>query len=94
MKFKAYFKTPDAATHEAFIEMAEFEVARRHGLSLEDLEEHGGHIDPEREDLVDEYNELAHEMAGFAERYVKWGEHVVVEFDTEAGTVTVLEASK
>jgi hypothetical protein len=80
VKFYATFKTPDAATFEGFIEQAEREVMRRHDLLDED------HIDPEREDLVDEYNEVAHEMAKFAKQWVNSGETVVLEFDTEAGT--------
>lgn len=79
MKFRASFKTPDAANHEGFIDQAEREVMRRHGIEDD-------HVDPEREDLVDEYNEIAHEMAKFAAQWVKYGECVTLEFDTELGT--------
>lgn len=86
MRFHASFKTPDAANHEGFLDQAEREVLLRHGL----LDDHD-HVDPERDDLVDEYNTIAHRMAGFAERWVRHGESITVEFDTEAGTCKVVE---
>lgn len=84
MKFWASFKTPNAANHEGFIDQAEREVMRRHGIEDD-------HIDPERDDLVDEYNDVAHRMAEFAGRWVKYGETVVLEFDMEKGTCRVVE---
>lgn len=85
MKFCITFKTPDAANFDSFIEDAEREVMRRHGIE-------DNHIDPEREDLVDEYNEVAHEMAKFAKKWVRSEEYVTLEFDTDKNTCTVLKA--
>jgi hypothetical protein len=85
MKFCVTFKTPDAASFESFIEYAELEVIRRHGIEDD-------RVDPEREDLVDEYNDIAHEMVKFAKKWVRSEEYVTLEFDTDKGTCTVLRS--
>ncbi len=88
VKFRAWFKTPDAATYETFLEQAEAIVMRENPDAVLEFNgiDHIDHIDPEREDLVDRYNELAHEMATFARRWVEHGELIGIEFDTETGT--------
>jgi hypothetical protein len=85
MIFWATFKTPDAATHESFLEQAEKFVMADHPEAVMD---HNGvdHIDPERDDLVDRYNELAHDMVAFAKRWVGHGETITIEFNTDEGT--------
>ena len=91
MKFCATFKTPDAATYETFLERAELEVMLKNpdGV-IKDRHGESDHIDPERDDLVDQYNDIAHNMADFARWWVGQGEYITVEFDTEAGTCTVV----
>ena len=85
MRFSLTFKTPGAGAYETFVEDAEREVIRRHGLEVD-------HIDPEDEEKVDEYNDVAHAMYDFAKRWVSHGEYITVEFDTELGTCRAVKA--
>jgi hypothetical protein len=36
------------------------------------------------------FNEMKEPMQEFASRWVKYGEYITIEFDTEAGTATVV----
>lgn len=57
-----------------------------------DLRDTDGISDRERELLADERGE---EISGeIAARWMKWGEYLIVEFDTETWTATVRPASE
>ena len=79
MQFTITFKTPDAMD----------DGIRR---ALADM---GGYEDviPEPDEM-DMDSELAHTMEQVAEKFIKWGEYITVQFDTDTKTATVLPAEK
>lgn len=78
MNFRMMMKTPDCL--DDAIEDAV-------GSMLFDFE-------GDEEAQEDKRIELTEEAKDFAEKWVKWGEYVTIEFDTEAGTAVVLPAEK
>jgi hypothetical protein len=44
-------------------------------------------IDQATHDLTDDRDEA--EVVAFAKKFVKYGEYIIVDFDTDAGTATV-----
>ena len=76
MKFTVTFKTPDAVDDT----ISDIVL---HDERLEAIEDGDERLDAEFA--------LKAELKEFTEKWVRYGEYVDVEFDTDAGTVTVLE---
>lgn len=79
MKFTVTFKTPGAV---------EFVIQ-----NVIDCDEHLENIEDEEEWSDAEFAFKA-ELKEFTEKWVRYGEYIDVEFDTDAGTATVLENGK
>jgi hypothetical protein len=77
MKLTVSFKTPDAAEHAVF-------------EALEDHEDLEGIEDAE--ELLDKRLELEDGLKEALSKWIQYSEYVRIEFDTEAGTATVLPA--
>lgn len=75
MKFRVQFKDPDVV-HDAAVEAAEAELEKMESLDQE-----------EREQLLDS---RAEKLTDFASTWVKYGEYITIEFDTEAKTAVVV----
>lgn len=82
-KFCVTFKTPDAVDDPAG-EEAVREASRR----LKELGR-GDDLGEEHEELTEYWKKC---FKAFAAKWVKYGEYVTIEFDTDAGTATVLPA--
>jgi len=82
MKFKVTHKSPDFDLMEDVRWEAKRLVAKKYGLKMADYE-------MKKDYILREVDALVREMATFAEDYV--GEYVTIEFDTEAGTATVVK---
>jgi hypothetical protein len=80
MKIRVTFKTPDA------LEDALAEACPNKKLNYETDE-----WEPLSEDEEDERAVRVEEVKKFLQHYIKYGECVTLEFDTETETVTVLE---
>lgn len=78
MKFKITMKDPDGA----------YDSIR--GAAEESLEAISALSERERESLVESRHQ---ELSEQARQWLRYGEYLTVEFDTEAGTATVLPAS-
>lgn len=76
MKFQVTFKDPDAMS----IHLAEV-VKSSLAMKTKDLTDH--QLELLEEDELKLFEE-------FTKPWIKWGEYVTVEFDTEAGTATVV----
>ena len=74
MKFKVTFKDPDVVSD------AITEAIKRELVQLP--------LSPEEIEAVVELRE--HEINNFTDTWVEYGEYITVEFDTEAGTCTVV----
>jgi hypothetical protein len=74
MKFTVTFKTPDALDYA-------IEDAANNDSGIEAIAD-----DEEREDAK---FALKMELKMFAEKWVRYGEYINVEFDTDAGTASV-----
>lgn len=77
MKFRITMKDPDGP-YECIQDAAKDQVKAIKGIS-----------DAERERLLDSRVEA---LRDFANRWMEYGEYIEVEFDTEAGTCTVIPA--
>ena len=77
MKFQVTMKDPDGP-YECIQDSAKASIAEIEGLSPD-----------ERESLEEKRAEALTRVAG---KWLKYGEYVTVEFDTEAGTATVVPA--
>lgn len=75
MKFQVTLKDPDGP-YECIQEAAKDSIASIAGLSAD-----------ERELLVDQ---RVAELRKFSDKWLKYGEYVTVEFDTEAGLATIV----
>jgi hypothetical protein len=75
MKFRVTFKTPDA------LEYAAQEVSV---VEARQQAEHDGAT------FYDAQGEAYDAAIEFGKKWVKYGEYVTIEFDTEAGTATVV----
>lgn len=80
MKFRVIMKTPDAM-EDACREVAEINLSRR-------SEDEGG--DCSAEDTKVLIEEQSHTLANFACKWMRHGELVTLEFDTEADTCVVV----
>lgn len=79
MKFSITFKDPDVV-HDAIREAIIADVAKLDGLS-----------EDERESVAEGRQERVADQCG---KWIKWGEYVTIEIDTEANTCTVTPAGK
>ena len=77
MKFTISFKDPDVV-HDAVREAVEREVNAIESLDAD-----------EKEDLIETRSEKINDKL---DKWIKYGEYVSIEFDTEAGTATVQQA--
>ena len=77
MKFTISFKDPDVV-HDAVREAVEREVNAIESLDAD-----------EKEDLIETRSEKINDKL---DKWIKYGEYVSIEFDTEAGTATVQPA--
>ena len=77
MKVRITMKDPDVL-HDAVAEAVEADVKQVPGLT-----------DQERDELAESRREKVRQR--IVDRWMKWGEYLEVEFDTEAGTATVVE---
>ena len=75
MKFRVMMKDPDGPS-DCITDAARDSLAAIEGIS-----------DSEREALLETREQ---ELTDFAGKWLRYGEYVNLEFDTEAGTVTVL----
>jgi hypothetical protein len=80
MKFRVTFKAPDAVSDSARV--AAEDQARRI------LAPAGPELDAREE--TDLAQALHDDLLAFAGKWVEYGEYVTVEFDTDAGTATVV----
>lgn len=80
MKFRVMFKTPDAVSG------AVGQVV--HGETNRQLREGGQDFD--EEEFAAAADHILHNAIVFTRKWVKYGEYVTIEFDTEAGTATVI----
>lgn len=76
MKFKVTFKSPDSV-HDTLRDAARQQVAQMPDVLDDDI--------PDMEDS--KFSELAEAIG----KWVKYAEYITVEFDTDAGTATVVE---
>jgi len=83
-KFTVTFKTPDAVA-DAAVEAGNAEAAERMAGLGRPAEE------GEQDELATYWTKCFKEFAG---KWVRYGEYVTIEFDTEAGTATVLPAGR
>jgi hypothetical protein len=79
MKFRITMKDPDGP-YESIQEAAKEMVNAIKGIDAD-----------ERESLQEKRHETLSEFAG---RWMEYGEYLEVEFDTEAGTATVIRRNK
>lgn len=80
MRFNITFKTPDAISH-VVRELAEkYNVPKPNPATLQG-------------DISDT-QDLADSVHAFTSNWIKHGEYVTIEFDTDAGTATVLKVSR
>ena len=79
MKFRVTMKDPDGP-YDCIKDAA-----------AESLKAIGGLSDDEREALIEKRRET---LSVFADRFMEYGEYITVEFDTEAGTATVVPRAK
>ena len=84
MKFRVTMKNPDAL-YEAVEYATEGYLDQIEGLKELDLDEEA------KDMLLEKKKEKLHEFAG---KWMEYGEYITVEFDTEAGTATVIEKNK
>lgn len=75
MKFRVTFKDPDGVW-DSIDNAAKMSAASVKGID-----------DDEREDLVESRRE---HLDAAVEKWIKWSEYLTVEFDTDAGTATVI----
>jgi hypothetical protein len=79
MKFRVQFKDPDGV-YDSLERAAEEAVADVKGLD-----------DEEREAILDVKR---NKVSAASDVYIKWGEYLVVEFDTEDGSARVLTSDE
>lgn len=82
MKFRVAFKTPDV------LDMAATSAAANR------FQEIRGLIPHRAEDIDDLIGELKEKYMDLASKWVKFNEYVTIEFDTHAGTATVVPVTK
>lgn len=82
MKLRISFKSPDAVYYAVAGEVADLEPTTP--AELDELEEYDG-------DLGQWRSWRAKQLTDALERWVRYGEVVTVEFDTEASTAKVVE---
>ena len=76
MKFRVTMKDPDGA-YDSIQDEAKKMVAAIEGIT-----------EAEREPIQESRTDMLRDFAG---RWMEYGEYLTVEFDTEAGTATVIE---
>lgn len=79
MKFRVTFKDPDGVSESLFWE------------AKKSVEEISGIEEDELEDLIKNREE---KLSKFIRKWVEYDEYLTVEFDTEAGTASVVQREK
>lgn len=81
MKFTVNFKTPDAVEY-ALVNEFQYEHPDENGL----VPVSKGRLNKEHAKVSD--------CLDLTDKFVSWGEYIAVEFDSEAGTATVIPVPK
>lgn len=83
MRFRVSFKTPDAIT-DVIAEQVEAATEKYRGCDSHDADE-----------IIDGVeHDVRTAMKAVTDKYVSYGENVVIEFDTDTGTAIVVQKGK